>query len=46
MEQFSNPVLLDLIGTQTNQMPDKIKHRFVLCENDHQRMDLISEFVH
>jgi superfamily II DNA/RNA helicase len=46
VEQFSNPVLLDLIGTETNQLPEKIKHRFVVCENDNHRMDLIFEFVH
>jgi|LakMenEpi03Aug12_release.lakeMendotaPanAssembly.Ray.scaffolds.fasta_scaffold1100192_2 superfamily II DNA/RNA helicase len=45
VEQFSNPVLLDLIGTEMNQLPDKIKHRFVLCESDQVRMDLVSEFV-
>ena len=45
VEQFKNPVLLDLIGTEMNQLPDKIKHRFVLCDNEQQRMELIDEFV-
>lgn len=38
--------MLDLIGTETNQLPDKIKHRFVVCEKDNDRMNLVFEFVH
>lgn len=45
VDTFQNPILLDLVGTEQTQIPQTIKHRVVLCDNENKRVDLIGEFV-
>lgn len=45
VDTFKNPILLDLVGTEQTQIPNTIKHRIVLCDNEMKRVDLIGEFV-
>lgn len=45
VQAFKNPVLLDLVGTEDSQIPQTIKHRIVLSEDENQRASLVYEFV-
>lgn len=42
---FKTPVLIDLVGTESTQIPDTILHRICLYENEKHRLALIAEFV-
>ena len=44
VQAFKNPVLLDLVGTEDSQIPQTIKHRIVLSEDENQRASVVHEF--
>jgi superfamily II DNA/RNA helicase len=42
---MKDPLLIDLVGTDTNQIPDRIKNIAVLCNSDAQKHDVIRDFI-
>jgi superfamily II DNA/RNA helicase len=42
---MDKPLLIDMVGTNTNQIPDKIKHKAFIVQSDTQKYDLIKEYV-
>jgi superfamily II DNA/RNA helicase len=34
MEKMEKPLLIDLVGTETNQVPEKIIHKAFIVTND------------
>lgn len=42
---MKDPLLIDLVGTDTNQIPDRIKNIAVLCNSDSQKHEVIRDFV-
>ena len=40
-KRLKNPILIDLVGDDTNQVPDQIVHKAVLANNEEHMMRLI-----
>ena len=32
-KQLKNPILIDLVGDSTNQLPERIENKAILCDN-------------
>ena len=39
------PLLIDLVGTQTNQIPDRIKNIALLASEDTERLSILKDFI-
>ena len=44
-KRFKNSILLDLVGDETNQIPERISHKAVLVSGDDQRMKHVEHFI-
>ncbi len=44
-KEMKNPLLIDLVGTDTNQIPDRIKNICVLSNSIQQKHEVIRDFV-
>jgi superfamily II DNA/RNA helicase len=42
---MEKPLLIDLVGTETNQIPDRIENICVIVQDDKQKMALIKDYV-
>jgi ATP-dependent RNA helicase DDX21 len=44
-KKFKDPILLDLVGNDTNQVPDRIKNTAVICESFKQMFDHVKSYI-
>lgn len=44
-KKFKNPILLDLVGDETNQIPERIIHKAILVQDDESKMKQVEHFV-
>jgi len=42
---MKNPLLIDLVGTDTNQIPERIKNICVLCDSDKKRHAVVRDYI-
>lgn len=45
MKKLNNPILLDLVGTDTTQIPKQIKNICLICNSDSQKRIMLKDFV-
>ena len=45
MKKMKNPVLIDLVGTDTTQIPDTISNNIVMTTSPTQKNDQIAKFI-
>ena len=45
MKKLKNPLLIDLVGTDTTQIPDRIKNICVLCNSDSQKHSMLRDYI-
>ena len=45
LKYMRNPVMLDLVGDNINQMPDTISNEVVLCKSYRTKLAYIKDFV-
>jgi ATP-dependent RNA helicase DDX21 len=45
VKKFKNPILLDLVGDETNQIPERIIHKFVLVPDAESKMKQVEAFI-
>ena len=43
--KMESPLLLDLVGTDTNQVPDTIKNNIVLVSDNNQKDSQLAKFI-
>lgn len=44
-EYLKEPLLIDLVGTETNQIPDRIKNICVICNSEQQKHAIVKDFI-
>jgi superfamily II DNA/RNA helicase len=45
LKKFKNPILIDLVGNDTNQVPERITNKAVLVTDDKMRYSHIRQFI-
>lgn len=45
MKKLTNPLLIDLVGTDSTQIPDRIKNICVLCNSDSQKHSMLRDYI-
>jgi len=45
MKKLNNPLLIDLVGTDSTQIPDRIKNICVLCNSDSQKHSMLRDYI-
>jgi superfamily II DNA/RNA helicase len=45
MKKLKNPLLIDLVGTDSTQIPDRIKNICVLCNSDSQKHAMLRDYI-
>jgi|LauGreDrversion4_2_1035121.scaffolds.fasta_scaffold273306_3 superfamily II DNA/RNA helicase len=45
MKKLKEPILIDLVGTDTTQIPSRINNICVLCNSDSQKHTMLKDFV-
>lgn len=44
-KKFNNPILIDLVGDNTNQVPERIKNKAILVSDSRLRQTHIQSFI-
>lgn len=44
-KKMQNPLLIDLVGSETNQIPDRIKNICVLCNSDSNKHEILKDYI-
>lgn len=45
LEKLKNPILIDLVGLDTTQIPKQIKNVCLLCNSDSQKKLVLKDFI-
>jgi len=43
--KMQSPLLIDLVGTETNQIPDRIKNIAVITSDENEKQKIIKDFI-
>ena len=44
-KRLKDPILIDLVGQDTSQIPTTIENKLVICENDAHKQKMLKDFI-